>query len=196
MKTTRNQFERTIEQVNENNNSIEALREDFKAIFESDKEFTQKCDYIAHSLLSLDIKIASIDEEIDELKNLKSKLKLAKEIALTTGAEVMSGYGIEKLEGLRVSSITITTPSTKEKLHLTIYDEMALIKQGYFKVIVDEDGVKKAFGDVDERKLIESYCSLDVVSEPVLAKLRINKKRNQSNNPNFKEIPQAKKEVA
>ena len=108
----------------------------------------------------------------------------------------MGSYGIEKLEGLRVSSITITPPSTKEKLHLTIYDEMALIKQGYFKVIVDEDGVKKAFGDVDERKLIEAYCSLDVVSEPVLAKLRINKKRNQSNNPSFKEIPQAKKEVA
>ena len=53
--------------------SIEWLKEEFRAILESDKDYTRKADYIGFSVLSIDNRIQSIDEEIKELQELKER---------------------------------------------------------------------------------------------------------------------------
>lgn len=121
MKTTRYKFEQAVQEVKED--TKEWLRDEFKSILESEKDYTRKCDYIGFSIASIDDKVASLDEEIKELQHLKQKLKSAKEIALTIGAELFQDYGIDKLEGAGISSITLTKESTKSKTTLEILDE-------------------------------------------------------------------------
>ena len=75
MKTTRYRFEKYLESAGVSE-SKEWLVKEFANILESDKDYTTKCDYIAMSILSLDSKIDSIDDEINELKELKSNLKI------------------------------------------------------------------------------------------------------------------------
>ncbi len=142
MKTTRYRFEQAVQEVKADTTSW--LRDEFKAILESNKDFTRKADYIGFSIASIDDKVASIDEEIKELQEVKKRLKSAKDIALTIGAEVFATYGIEKLEGAGISSITVTKSTTKSKTTLCVINEEALIKLGYFTVSVDEEAVIEA----------------------------------------------------
>ena len=69
MKTTRYNFEKALQEAKKSNETW--LKEEFKSILESDKYYTRKADYIGFSILSIDDKVASIDEEINELKQLK-----------------------------------------------------------------------------------------------------------------------------
>ena len=124
MKTTRYRFEQSVQEVKEDTTSW--LTDEFKSILESDKDFTRKCDYIGFSILGIDSKVASIDEEVKELQTLKKNLKLAKELTLQTGATVFQEYGISKLEGAGISSITINEPNPISKIRLTIYNEYKL----------------------------------------------------------------------
>ena len=112
----RYQLEKDIESVNES--SALWLKERFIEVLESDKDFTRKCDYFGYSILNLDTKIQSIDEEIKELRLMKEHLKSAKELALQVGAELFSEYGIAKLEGMGISSITLYQPLVQPKLLL------------------------------------------------------------------------------
>jgi peptidoglycan hydrolase CwlO-like protein len=73
MKTTRYQFEQTVQ--NTTANTVEWLKEEFRSILESDKDYTKKADYIGFSVLSIDQRIQSLDEEIKELQQLKKQLK-------------------------------------------------------------------------------------------------------------------------
>lgn len=189
MKTTRYRFEKYLESAGVSENK-EWLVKEFANILESDKDYTTKCDYIAMSILALDSKIDSIDDEINELKKLKSNLKLAKEISCEVGAKVLQGYGIDKLEGLRVSSITITEQKTTTKTNLFIYDKEALIKEGFYKVVLDEEAIKLAFAtdNEDSKKLIAQYCDMKLVKEVVPAKLRINKRKGVNLPNTFDEI--------
>ena len=52
MKTTRYKFEQAVQNANEKNK--EWLKEEFRAILESDRDYTRKADYIGFSLLSID----------------------------------------------------------------------------------------------------------------------------------------------
>lgn len=175
MKTTRYKFEQLVQEVKEDTKSW--LRDEFKSILESDKDYTRKCDYIGFSIASIDDKVASLDEEIQELQELKKKLKSAKEIALTTGAELFVEYGIEKLEGAGISSITLTKESTKSKTTLEVLDEEALIKLGYFTLSVDEEAVIEALSSQEELQNISQYARLHKVETLSTAKLRVNKRR-------------------
>lgn len=182
MKTTRYRFEQLVQEVKED--SVQWLKDEFKAILESEKDYTRKCDYIGFSIASIDDKVASIDEEIKELQQLKQKLKSAKEIALTTGAEVFAEYGIEKLEGAGISSITVTPSATKSKRTLEVFNEEALIKLGYFKLSLDEEAVIEALTTLEGVEDIVGNAMLHKVESTSTAKLRVNKRRGV-NSTNF-----------
>jgi len=179
MKTQRYKFEMQVERA-----SIEStdwLKREFKTILESEKDFTRKADYIGYSILGMDNKINGIDEEIKELQELKKNLKAAKEVAVTVGAEVFTEYGINKIEGIGVSSITLTKEQIKTKTTLKILNEDALIKEGFFKVVIDEKAILEAYSKADERKSLLGYCTVLLNNEKIPKKLKINKKRTSNN---------------
>ena len=175
MKTTRYRFEQVVQEVKSEN--IDWLRDEFKAILESDKDFTRKADYIGFSIASIDVKVVSLDEEIKELQQLKKSLKSAKTIALTTGAEVFAEYGIDKLEGAGISSITVSKATSKMNQRIEILQEDELIKAGYYIKVVDEEAVLEAHQHRHRRELIKGCYKVIEVDTSTPAKLRVNKKR-------------------
>jgi hypothetical protein len=176
MKTTRYQFEKDIEGANSSN--ADWLKQSFQSILESDKYFTAKADYIGFSILSIDEKVQSLDDQIKELQAIKKRLKEAKEIAVTVGAEIFNTYGIDKLEGTGISSITITDVKQSYHQELLIFNEAALINEGYFKVILDTEAIINDFTKADERAILEPYCNVVITTTSTLAKLKINKRRS------------------
>ncbi|HGZ69778.1 MAG TPA: hypothetical protein ENK74_00070 [Nitratifractor sp.] len=179
MKTVRYRFERELERVVDNSEAKSWLKSEFQSILESDKEFTRKTDYIGFSLLSIDNKVQSIDEEIKELQELKRGLKEAKTIALEIGAEVLSEYGIDRLEGMGVSSITLTDGAVSAKPLLKILDQEKLINAGYCKTVVDEEAVLAALYGADERERLKDLCEVDLVVTQKPPKLKVNKRRSK-----------------
>jgi len=180
MKTQRYQFEREVEKASQS--SKDWLKASFQSILESDKDYTRKADYIGFSIASIDDKIESIDEEIKELQALKKNLKEAKEIAQEVGAEVFSEYGIDRIEGIGISSITISEAKQKTKEHLIIKDEGALMLRGFTKKIImlDEESILDALCSADERADIEAFAEIEVTKETTPAKLKINKRKGHS----------------
>lgn len=176
MKTTRYQFERDIEGANGSN--TDWLKQSLRSILESDKHFTLKADTIGYGINSLDQKIEGIDEQIKELQSVKKRLKEAKEIALTVGAEIFNDYGIDKLEGMGISSITIVTAKDKIDTELVIHDEEALMELGYYIKVLDTAKVMDDFTKADERAVLSSYCDVILSKTTTYPKLKINKRRN------------------
>jgi len=185
MKTTRYKFEQTVQSTTAK--TTEWLKEEFKAILESDKDYTRKADYIGFSVLSIDTRVQSLDEEIKELQGLKKQLKIAKELVLETGAQVFIAYGIDKLDGAGISSITLTGATTTDKTKLVIENIDALIKAGFYKKVLDEEMLKDLYDNPQYSDIIRTYTHLDVVSTPKPAKIRINK-RKSANNTNHTKI--------
>ncbi len=175
MQTQRYRFEKEVEVVNQDSKSW--LETEMISILESDKDYTRKADYIGLSIISIDNKISSIDEEIKELQDHKKNLKSAKEIALEVGAKVFAKYGIDKIEGLGISSITLVNPISKTKVSLNVRSEAYLIQNGFFKTILDEDAVIKALETDTENAELHRYCSLTKEIITSAAKIKINKKR-------------------
>ncbi len=175
MKTTRYRFEEAVQEVRSEN--TDWLKDEFRAILESSKDYTRKADYIGFSIASIDAKVASIDEEIKELQQLKKSLKSAKTIALTLGAEVFLEYGIDKLEGAGISSITVSKATSKMNQTLEILKEDELIKAGYYIKVVDEDAVMEAHQFRHRRELIKGCYKVTDIDTSTPAKLRVNKKR-------------------
>lgn len=181
MKTTRYRFEQAVQEVK--TDTTQWLKDEFKSILESDKDFTRKADYIGFSIASIDDKVTSLDEEIKELQQLKKNLKYAKDIALTTGAEVFAEYGIDKLEGAGISSVTLSKELTKISKTLEVLNKDALIDLGYTKVIVilDEEAIKNAL-EAGNDEILNKYTQLTVEKTTTPAKLKINKRRAVAKN--------------
>lgn len=175
MKTTRYQFEKTIQEASEA--SKEWLIDAFKSILESDKDFTRKADYIGFSIANIDAKVASLDEEIKELQELKKKLKAAKEMTLKVGADVFSEYGIEKLEGAGISSITLTPQKIKQTEELEILDERSLLKLGYCYIKLDEEMIKDELKTFEGRLMLIDSARMVTKEVTSDAKLKVNKRR-------------------
>ena len=180
MKTTRYKFEQTVQSATVK--TTEWLKDEFRAILESDKDHTRKCDYIGLSVLSIDSSIQSLDEEIKELQQLKKQLKLAKEIVLETGAEIFTEYGIDRLDGAGISSITFTGAVTQDKSKLVIDNADALVEAGFFKKVVDEQMVAQYFTSDKYGHIIQEHAHIEVVSNPKPARIKINKRRASANN--------------
>jgi len=175
MKTTRYRFEQTVQSATDK--TKEWLKDELRAILESDKDYTRKADYIGFSVLSIDKRIESIDEEIKELQELKKGLKTAKELVLIAGAEVFIEYGIDKLDGAGISSITFTGATTSDKTKLIIEDREALIEAGFYKKVLDEEMLRDLYHTSQYKDIIQSYTRLEVTSTPKPAKIKINKRR-------------------
>jgi len=180
MKTTRYKFEQTVQSAT--GKTVEWLKDEFRAILESDKDYTRKADYIGFSVLSIDQRIQSIDEELKELQSLKKSLKSAKEIVLETGAQIFLEYGIDKIDGAGISSITFTGATTVDKSRLIVDNPDALIEAGLYRKVVDEEMVAQFYTSDKYGDIIQANAHIEITSTPKPAKIKINKRRTSANN--------------
>lgn len=148
-----------------------------RQVLESTKPYHAKADYIGLSIQELQNKIDYLSEDIKEMNTLKKSLSLAKETALEAIADVLSEYGIDRLDGTAISSITITPKKSKLKESFKIKDADALIKLGYFSVIVDEEAIKNAMLTIEGMNEIDPFVELGVSIEDIPARIKVNAKR-------------------
>jgi len=180
MKMTNYRLQTEIENIN--TDKTEWFKNYVRQVLESNKPYHAKADYIGLSIKELDNKIAYINDDIKELQTLKKNLTLAKTTALEATAEVLAEYGIDRLDGTAISSITITPSKTKIKDTLTIINSEELIKLGYFRVVVDEQSVKEAMCTLEGMNEIDEFVEVGGVKEEIPAKIKVNFRRNSSNN--------------
>ena len=157
-------------------------------VLESNKPYYAKADYIGLSVQELQNKIDYISSDIKELQDLKSRLSEAKSIALEAIASVLVEYGIDKIEGVAISSLTITPPKTKTKEELEIIDSNALMSLGYTKVTVDEEAIKKDISNPQRLAKIKEFIKINKTTQKIPAKIKVNAKRNSSNVANTQEL--------
>ena len=149
-------------------------------ILESEKPYYAKADYIGLSIKEIQNKIDYLAEDIKEMQTLKKSLSNAKEIALEATASVLEKYGIDRLDGASISSLTITPKKVKIKESLKIKDADALMELGYCKVVIDEKSIQSAMLTKESMDEIEEYITVDVTKEVTPAKLKVNFKRTSS----------------
>ena len=180
MKMTNYRLQTEIENIN--TDKTEWFKNYVRQVLESNKPYHAKADYIGLSIKELDNKLSYISDDIKELQTLKKNLTLAKTTALEATAEVLAEYGIDRLDGTAISSITITPSKTKTKDTLNIINSEELIKLGYFRVVVDEQSVKEAMSTLEGMNEIDKFVEVGVVTEDIPAKIKVNFRRNGVNN--------------
>jgi len=136
-----------------------------------------KCDAIAEVFVSVDSKIDYIKEQQTLLANLKKQLELAKSYAKEEVSKSLSSYGLSKLEGLKVSSISASKETTKKVPKLEIHNKDELLKLGYFSVILDDKAVEEALLSEDKRPEVQEYADLKIEIQKKTATIRINKRK-------------------
>lgn len=124
---------------------LEAIsdRDDVKAILNAKLEATspaQTVDYVGLAVDHIDAKVADINSAIKALQELKKHEEARREYIKEQVCEWLEDNGLDKLEGMLVSSITVYQPETVKELVIT--DEEALINGGYFKPVVDKTMAK------------------------------------------------------
>ena len=180
MKMTNYRLQTEIENIN--TDKTEWFKNYVRQVLESNKPYHAKADYIGLSIKELDNKISYISDDIKELQTLKKNLTTAKTIALEATADVLAEYGIDRLDGTSISSITITPKKSKLKETFKVIDSDALIQLGYFSVVVDEQSVKEAMSTLEGMNEIDKFVEVGVVKEEVSAKIKVNARRSSSNN--------------
>ena len=111
------------------------------------------------------------------MQGIKKQLELSRRNAKEEIAKALHSFGIDKLEGVSVSSITVIPEAQTSKTHIDIIDEDALISAGYFSVIVDKEAVEKALYSADQRAEVEAYVNTRIETTQKPASIRINKRR-------------------
>ena len=181
MKTTNYRLQTEIEHL-----TATAKQDWFKnyvrEILESNKPYHAKADYIGLSFQELQNKIDYLSSDIKELQQLKKTLTEAKTVAQEATATVLSEYGIDRIDGTAISSLTITPSKIKTKDKLVITDPYALMALGYTKVTVDEDAVKEAMSTLEGMNEIDKFVDVSIVTEEVPARIKVNAKRGSVNN--------------
>jgi len=180
MKMTNYRLQTEIENIKVD--KTEWFKNYVRQVLESEKPYHVKADYIGLSIKELDNKISYIGEDIKELQALKKNLANAKTIALEATASVLQEYGIDRLDGTAISSITITPKKTKLKETFRVINSDALIKLGFYKVIVDEASVKEAMLTLEGMESIDEFVEVGISKEELPAKIKVNSRRNSSNN--------------
>lgn len=180
MKSTDYRLQKEIQNISPTNQ--EWFKDFVRQVLESDKPYYAKADYLGLSIKELDNKLNYLSEDIKEMQALKKSLTQAKATALEAVASVLKEYGIDKLDGTAISSITITPQKTKIKESLTILDEEALIQLGYFKAVVDKEAVEEAMKTLESMDEIDRYTQVEVSKEITPARIKVNAKRNSQNN--------------
>ncbi len=152
-----------------------------RQVLESNKPYHAKADYLGLSIQEIQNKIDYLSEDIKEMTALKRSLANAKTTALEATAAVLAEYGIDRLDGTAISSITITPHKTKLKETFKITNPQALIELGFYTVIVDEQAVKDAMQTLEGMNAIDAFVEVSVSNEEVPAKIKVNTRRSNQN---------------
>jgi hypothetical protein len=130
-------------------------------------------DYIGMALDNIDSAKERIKNAIAELTEIRKSLESQEAVIKIGVSEWLTSNGIEKLQGDRISSISIL--EKKESKELIVDNEEACINAGHFKMVIDKTSVKNALfeGDFIDGAHIET-----VHNEP---SIRLNKKREKAN---------------
>ena len=164
--------------------NVEWFKSYVRDVLESDKQYFEKADYIAYSINQLQNKIDYVSNEIKELQDLKKSLATSKELAMELTASVLAEYGIDKLEGASISSITIVPEKSKTENVIFIKDEKAVIQLGFVSFIPDYEAIEKTLttnnGYVCDE--LKQYVEVNKITTTTQSKIKINNKRNSSTN--------------
>ena len=157
-----------------------------KQVLESDKQYYEKADYIAYSINQLQNKLDYGSNENKELQDVKKSIVSSKELAMQITASVLAEYGIDKLEGANISSITITPEKSKTENLILIKDEQAVMRLGFVSFIPDYEAIEKTLTTNDGYVCEElaQYVEVSKITTTTQSKIKINNKRNASNNIN------------
>ena len=180
MKMTNYRLQTEMERIQPE--SQEWYKDYVRQVLESNKPYHAKADYLGLSIQEIQNKIDYLSDDIKEMTALKKSLTQAKATALEATATVLAEYGIDRLDGTSISSITITPHKTKLKETFRVINEEALIKLGYFSVVVDEQAVKEAMLTQESMEQIDEFVEVGVVSEEVPARIKVNSRRSSTNN--------------
>ena len=182
MKTTNYRLQTEIEHLTPASQK-EYFTNYLKEVLTSEKPYYVKSDYIALSFMELDNKINYLTNEIKNITALKKKLQEAKTLGLEIAAQTLKEYGIDKMEGTAISSLTIAPEKHKTKETIRIKDPQKVMELGYVQFLVDEKAVKEALHHTEMFEQLDPYVDVSVEDETVPARLKINKKRNVSTIP-------------
>jgi hypothetical protein len=136
-----------------------------------------KADKIANAFMNIDSKIQYIKEQTKLLQQIKKQLELSRNNAKEQVAKALSSFDVSKLEGVAISSITITPASQTNKTLVEPINKDALIRAGYFTVVVDMKAVEKALYSADQRHEVEGYVDTRIETIQKSASIRINKRK-------------------
>jgi len=176
--TTRYPLVAEIENLSvSSDSSLDWFRDTIRTILESPKETYIKADSIALSISDIESRISYISDEIKAMTAIKKRLSLAKTTAQEIVAEVMAEYGVDKIEGVAVSSLSVTPEKKTYKEKITVKDERKLMELGNVNFSVDLESIATDITDMQKFKDLDKYISVDIIETVSNAKVRINKKR-------------------
>jgi hypothetical protein len=162
------------------------FKEELKALMESERPVYEKSDQIALALGELEEKTRYLTRQIGLMQQLKKRLQESKKTAKESVAELFMEYGIDRLEGAYISSITLQPAKRTLKDRLVIHDPEALMKLGYVKVTLDEEALHEAMKDKEAMEEIAPYVTVESVEEIKPATIRVNARKSVA-----ADVPQA-----
>ena len=112
------------------------------------------------------------------MASLKKQIEISKELAKEEVSKALLSFGITKLEGIKVSSITASKETVKTVAKLQILNEDELLKTGYFKVELDLEAIEEALLSVDKREEVQDYADMKIEKVIKGGTIRINKRKN------------------
>jgi hypothetical protein len=180
MKMTNYRLQTEIEHIKEDKQ--EFFKNYVRQVLESGKPYHAKADYIGLSIQEIQNKIDYLSEDIKEMSALKKSLTDAKSVALEAIATVLAEYGIDRLDGTVISSITITPKKTKLNETFKIIDSQALIQLGYCSVVVDEQSVREAMSTLEGMNEVDEYVEVGITTEEIPARIKVNARHAHANN--------------
>ena len=145
-----------------------------RQVLEGKQPYHAKADYLGLSIQEIQNKIDYLAEDIKEMTALKKSLTSAKATALEATASVLAEYGIDRLDGTSISSITITPKKTKLIETFKVTNSEALIKLGYCSIIVDEKAVKDSMLTVEGMDEVDSFVEVGITNEEVPSRIKVN----------------------
>lgn len=125
-------------------------------------------DYILTSTEYLEDRIERAKASIADLQDIVKSCQGQTVIIKQEVEKFMSANGVEKLEGDRVSSLTLFKPKDKSKL--VLLDEHKLAELGYIKVEIDAKAIEANLDKIPK----ELYEIQTIAGTPTI---KINKKR-------------------
>ena len=115
-------------------------------------------DYVALAVGNLEDQLVRVKDAEANLKQLKKDISSQIDTIKIGGAKWLSDIGIDKLNGLHTSSMTIYSP--KPSVDVKVTDEESVVNAGYFKTAVDKTSVKEALNNdiaIDGAELVITH---------------------------------------